>query len=1026
MPPLTWLEEQAVKATELECFPINLLEVRNKIKMLLSQVQRFGFFNEYTAHDFEHVNSMLKMAEWIIPNETKSTLTLADCLFITLSIYFHDLGLLIGTEEYEKRNDNPDYKRFLTEQDTNSSYYVDYINNLNALGAERKDKVQYEEYVRRSHGIRVKTWIEGIQIDNNNADIQVRKEIHDLIGKLGSVIRQGLAIVCESHTIDDIADITKYKVSMPYGDSEQETVNLQYVAIILRVVDLFQITKKRAPSILYRVINPKDPISQLEWQKQNAVRNIRAAKGRDKDGNISDAVQPDTIEVFATFNNSDGFFGLTSYLTYARKQLELCQDALKASERHHANPPLFPWKKIDDSGVEAVGFLTRSFGFELDQDKILDLLTGHTLYNDSNVVIRELTQNSLDAVRLQNHLSHKNEYEGKISITWNTKQKILEVIDNGTGMSQNIIESHLLKVGSSRYQDEKFREKHPEFTSISRFGIGVLSAFMVADSVEITTCSPEDDAARQISLRSVHGKYLIKLLDKVALRDEIGVFPHGTRIKLKLRSSAEIDDVLETAKMWLMFPQCKVTVKIDDNDQISIGYASPKEAIEDYLSRNKYLSFTARNSVEVREFSEGEVTLAFAVINDSLFKDWSFLQCPEHTSYYDEDIFPAVGLCIEGVGVDFNTPGFKKRSILAIANSKGKGAPKTNVARSAIEDTMEYKTTLATIYRLYSKHILMEIERFKEEYGYSISRAVEQVPFIIEPLFGSNSVPIKPTLLDEELSNLPTIITEENGIRESLSFNELKSKDSFWTLSSPLISSVESFVREAPSNISAKSIINHIRDNNKDFLLPEGIVLCNFDKNYRVNQLITSHFEPISFEANEKSRRLTLKWGKIGNRPRWISSSQLIGETLSSHRNLRLVIHDLLASNRGMPNENVFFSISDDVKSINLDEYGSFHAHRIIYLNPNDPLALFLRGKWNSSESNKYEVICAYISLFLLLSNYNYERGNVDFNFIEKIASNNGFDTIPDLLDIKLFTDILTRRAHLVFNAFAWNRRDEN
>lgn len=65
MTQLSWLEEKAKKATELSCFPINLVEIRTKISLLLSQVQRYGFFNEYTNHDFEHVKSMLKMAEWL-------------------------------------------------------------------------------------------------------------------------------------------------------------------------------------------------------------------------------------------------------------------------------------------------------------------------------------------------------------------------------------------------------------------------------------------------------------------------------------------------------------------------------------------------------------------------------------------------------------------------------------------------------------------------------------------------------------------------------------------------------------------------------------------------------------------------------------------------------------------------------------------------------------------------------------------------------------------------------------------------
>ena len=94
-------------------------------------------------------------------------------------------------------------------------------------------------------------------------------------------------------------------MSHPYGNSENETVNLQFCAIILRTVDLLQITRRRAPSTLYGLINPSDPISQLEWAKQNAVKRVRPAPGIDKDGNSSDKILSDTIQVFASFKDGN-------------------------------------------------------------------------------------------------------------------------------------------------------------------------------------------------------------------------------------------------------------------------------------------------------------------------------------------------------------------------------------------------------------------------------------------------------------------------------------------------------------------------------------------------------------------------------------------------------------------------------------------------------------------------------------------------------------------------------------------------
>ena len=106
---------------------------------------------------------------------------------------------------------------------------------------------------------------------------------------------------------------------------------------------------------------------------------------------------------------------------------------------------------------------------------------------------------------------------------------------------------------------------------------------MVSDDVEITTCSPDDPKARRIALQSVHGKYLIKLLDKVKDREELPMYPHGTSVRLLLRPLAEIGDVLQVARSWLMFPRCRVTIQIDDATPVEIGFASPRQAIESYV-----------------------------------------------------------------------------------------------------------------------------------------------------------------------------------------------------------------------------------------------------------------------------------------------------------------------------------------------------------------------------------------------------------------------------------------------------------
>src|SRR6266487_2514564 len=74
-----------------------------------------------------------------------------------------------------------------------------------------------------------------------------------------------------------------------------------------------------------------------------------------------------------------------------------------------------------------------------------------------------------------------------------------------------------------------------------------------------------------------------------------------------------------------------------------------------------------------------------------------------------------LGTCVEGVRVEFDTPGFKGRSIVAIANVTGPNAPKTNVARSGLETTPELDRTLETIYQIYLNHIKKEVIEMQDK-----------------------------------------------------------------------------------------------------------------------------------------------------------------------------------------------------------------------------------------------------------------------------------------------------------------------
>ncbi|GAA3800341.1 hypothetical protein GCM10022403_038300 [Streptomyces coacervatus] len=158
-------------------------------------------------------------------------------------------------------------------------------------------------------------------------------------------------------------------------------------------------------------------------------------------------------------------------------------------------------REVDDKGGPVpIGGIIR---FRLDEERVQELLMGENLYRDRSLAIRELYQNALDACRYRQARAQARDsfsaYDGRIEFTQGYDEEegrhYLECRDNGVGMDE-ITLSEVFSRAGVRFTDlPRFQEERQEWRSRgitihpnSRFGIGVLSYFMLADEVRVTTC----------------------------------------------------------------------------------------------------------------------------------------------------------------------------------------------------------------------------------------------------------------------------------------------------------------------------------------------------------------------------------------------------------------------------------------------------------------------------------------------------------------------------------------------------------
>lgn len=217
-----------------------------------------------------------------------------------------------------------------------------------------------------------------------------------------------------------------------------------------------------------------------------------------------------------------------------------------------------------------------NYNFEAYIPTLLPLLTGENLYKKKDVFIRELIQNSLDAILLRDNITKKNglslsKEEKEINITigkfknnlTNKQQSYLKIVDHGIGMDDFKVERYFTSIGRSFYVSDEFDElqksQRIKYTPISNFGIGFLSAFMVCKEIRVITKSFESDFGLDIHIPNYDGCFFIKRNHDMKLNvgTSITLFEDKAK-KFKFRSI--IKYINET---FLDF-QLKINVSIDD------------------------------------------------------------------------------------------------------------------------------------------------------------------------------------------------------------------------------------------------------------------------------------------------------------------------------------------------------------------------------------------------------------------------------------------------------------------------------
>ena len=496
------------------------------------------FFDEYTDHSYKHIQYVLETASRLIPNYSLDYLSSTDIFVLVLGILYHDLGMHINFESIKllyETNPKDIFKKlefrviwhdFIKEEVKNSGHNIDELISIDKL-----ESIKYEEnksvvsnFVRYHH-----SFIANIIAQNG---FPGKEGYIDYTEKRYSYLYELSGLVACSHGMD-LRTVIEY-LKDKYGDLWKTPFGCRavYLMTLVRIADYLHITDDRVCKYKLLLSNFRSKISEREFLKHQSVYHSQQIY--DNSETIYVYSEPEEFEIFIHMNQ-----------LIDNIQFELDHSWAILGEVYGTTEIKLTVRRItsnlkNSKWIENSQFIAEKLKFEFDI-RLMDLLV-EPLYGDNpSYGVRELIQNATDACKSRSAIEKVN-YSPKVEIWF--KDNEFTIKDNGIGMDVEVIKKYFLKIGSSfsdskiwsEYNDQR-KNKDDQILRNGRFGIGILSSFLIGDIIKVKT--------RRISSEFVYyfetGKYeqVIEITKKKESKGFV-----GTEISIPIKNGIDFKNVM--------------------------------------------------------------------------------------------------------------------------------------------------------------------------------------------------------------------------------------------------------------------------------------------------------------------------------------------------------------------------------------------------------------------------------------------------------------------------------------------------
>lgn len=517
-------------------------------------------FPHYSRHDVSHSRQIIVNIERLLGDKIKF-LSATDTWLILEAAYNHDIGMVITQKQIEDMN-TPEFEEFVhslkdSSDDNLKKFAKKWIKKKAVLPqkAEAHDFIhQYiqllAEWYRQKHPLNsakiVRNPVEEIGLNSSRNEL-LPKRLFDV-----------LADICKSHGDNFDALIN----SLPKAEAgmASEDCHPLYVACLLRMGDLLDIDDNRFCPIMMSMCGHNLPnLSKAHYDKHHSIKHFR--------------LDAERIEIKCLCPTPESYEAAYDWFNWLQQeyhqQTQHWDQIVPCKELGRLPTLMTPIVDIDEPYL--ILSQGRKPSFKVNEEAILKLVRGTGLYSSKFDSIREILQNAVDSTLHRIWLENQEEIKGltltssrlkeiydiyKMTITFepkkeNSNQWVLKVKDQGLGISFNDLK-YMLEIGSSSLNKDKqkrVRDMPKWFKPSGAFGIGLQSAYLLADQFTMITHSVLDNKKLKITFNNTSKNVIVEKINQnvdfgteFIIEINIKELPHN--ISYSFEQKSLIDDKL--------------------------------------------------------------------------------------------------------------------------------------------------------------------------------------------------------------------------------------------------------------------------------------------------------------------------------------------------------------------------------------------------------------------------------------------------------------------------------------------------